>query len=262
MKHSSTQSGATQRVPTAEEILALVQQVSTELWCVTDLTHRRVLRCSVAFSQLWQRSGSTDGRSVDLTHVEDLHTIERKSSGPPLLPPLAQLLAGRSESSQARPTSLPGGDDFNIRRHVILDQKGLPVGTLIMLIEPARQRSAGSTSTERAPDSLSIPLSLVSREIRDAYRRLSPREKAVADLLYEGDTNGTVAMKLEISSKTVEKHRSSAMQKMGVRNFATLIRLLTLIRLESGREPEAMPEPHPESDRETAELDSSDPKAD
>ena len=56
--------------------------------------------------------------------------------------------------------------------------------------------------------------------------RLSPREREILDFVYGGLTNKAIGLKLEISSKTVEKARSNAMQKMGVSCFAGLIRLM------------------------------------
>jgi FixJ family two-component response regulator len=56
--------------------------------------------------------------------------------------------------------------------------------------------------------------------------RLSLREKQVMQLVYEGDTNKGISIRLEISIKTVEKHRAKAMKKMKVTSIASLIRLM------------------------------------
>lgn len=56
--------------------------------------------------------------------------------------------------------------------------------------------------------------------------RLSPREKEVVDLVYEGATNKCIGIRLGISIKTVERHRANAMSKLEVNSLAKLIRLL------------------------------------
>jgi len=55
---------------------------------------------------------------------------------------------------------------------------------------------------------------------------LSHREREVIDLVYHGETNKSVGIKLGISIKTVEKHRGKAMKKMHVSSLAELIRLM------------------------------------
>lgn len=56
--------------------------------------------------------------------------------------------------------------------------------------------------------------------------RLSKRERQVIDQVYGGQTNKSIAIALEISIKTVEKHRGKAMRKMCVASLAELIRLI------------------------------------
>jgi len=58
------------------------------------------------------------------------------------------------------------------------------------------------------------------------FSRLSFREKQVMQAVYEGDTNKRISIRLEISIKTVEKHRAKAMKKMQVTSIASLVRLM------------------------------------
>ena len=53
---------------------------------------------------------------------------------------------------------------------------------------------------------------------------LSPREFEVLRLVVHGAPNKTIAASLDISAKTVEKHRTSIKRKTGTRNAAELIR--------------------------------------
>jgi DNA-binding NarL/FixJ family response regulator len=73
------------------------------------------------------------------------------------------------------------------------------------------------TLATRARTSFELSTSIVAM--------LSPREVEVLRLLVGGDPNKTVASRLQISEKTVEKHRASIMRKTGARYPAELIRL-------------------------------------
>src|SRR2546423_9769810 len=54
---------------------------------------------------------------------------------------------------------------------------------------------------------------------------LSVREREVFELLIQGYSNGEVATRLFISSKTVETHRGHIMNKLGVHSICDLVRL-------------------------------------
>lgn len=53
---------------------------------------------------------------------------------------------------------------------------------------------------------------------------LTPREMEVLQMIAEGDANKQVAAELNISIKTVEKHRDHLMQKLGIHETAGLTR--------------------------------------
>ena len=53
---------------------------------------------------------------------------------------------------------------------------------------------------------------------------LTPREMEVLQLIAEGDANKQIAGELNISVKTVEKHRDHLMQKLGIHETASLTR--------------------------------------
>jgi DNA-binding NarL/FixJ family response regulator len=70
----------------------------------------------------------------------------------------------------------------------------------------------------------------------DPLSRLTPREREVLQLVAEGNTNGEIAQSLNLSEKTVEKHRASLMAKLCLHETAGLVRAairLGLIRLDS-----------------------------
>lgn len=62
------------------------------------------------------------------------------------------------------------------------------------------------------------------------WELLTPRERSILKLIAEGRTNRAAAEYLNVSPKTVEKHRASVMRKLGLRNVSEL----TLVALESG----------------------------
>lgn len=57
---------------------------------------------------------------------------------------------------------------------------------------------------------------------KSAWESITPREKEVLKLIAEGYTNKQIGEMLHISIKTVDKHRSSVMKKLKVRNAAAL----------------------------------------
>jgi DNA-binding NarL/FixJ family response regulator len=59
---------------------------------------------------------------------------------------------------------------------------------------------------------------------KDAFDRLTPREREVCQLIADGLTNNAIAHRLNISVKTVEKHRANLMEKLGIQDVASLIR--------------------------------------
>lgn len=61
---------------------------------------------------------------------------------------------------------------------------------------------------------------------RERFAQLTQREREVLHRLVDGESNKTIAHGLDISERTVEKHRERLMSKMEVRTVAHLIRLV------------------------------------
>jgi DNA-binding NarL/FixJ family response regulator len=70
--------------------------------------------------------------------------------------------------------------------------------------------------------------------------RLSAREREIFDLIIWGQTNKQVAIKLGISVKTVETHRSHINGKLQVHSAAELVRLASLCGALSARDGETI----------------------
>jgi FixJ family two-component response regulator len=67
--------------------------------------------------------------------------------------------------------------------------------------------------------------------VREAYARLTPRERDVMLLVVQGAANKVIASRLGISQRTVEIHRAHAMEKMEAESLADLVRSAVLLGL-------------------------------
>jgi two-component system, LuxR family, response regulator FixJ len=68
--------------------------------------------------------------------------------------------------------------------------------------------------------------SRAENEARRLLDGLSPRETEIVPLLVEGMANKTVAHRLGLSVRTVEMHRSNALNKLGVKSVAGMVALV------------------------------------
>jgi two-component system response regulator FixJ len=63
-------------------------------------------------------------------------------------------------------------------------------------------------------------------EVERNLDALTPREREVLEKLLEGKVNKVIARELDVSTRTVEIHRSRVLHKMGVANVSQLVRLV------------------------------------
>jgi DNA-binding NarL/FixJ family response regulator len=61
------------------------------------------------------------------------------------------------------------------------------------------------------------------RGIEDSYDLLTEREKEILQLLAEGKSNKEVAVNLDLSTNTVETHRTHIMQKLNLHSAAAIV---------------------------------------
>lgn len=61
------------------------------------------------------------------------------------------------------------------------------------------------------------------RGLQDSYDLLTDREKEIFQLLAEGRSNKEVAVKLDLSTSTVETHRTRIMQKLDLHSSAEIV---------------------------------------
>ena len=100
------------------------------------------------------------------------------------------------------------------------------------LLTAARQVLAGKTyvSPELAAKVLADPGGTPSPGHKTRWETLTGREREILKLIAEGARNKDIAQALFISVKTVEKHRSNLMEKLGVHNAQAL----TALAIEKG----------------------------
>ncbi len=95
------------------------------------------------------------------------------------------------------------------------------------LLLAVRAACRGETFLSSAVSGSILADMLAGRNEKDTepFDRLSAREQQVLKLVAEGRTNNAIAQIMNVSVKTVEKHRSSLMQKLGVHDMAGLVRI-------------------------------------
>ncbi|HXH02362.1 MAG TPA: response regulator [Candidatus Competibacteraceae bacterium] len=71
-------------------------------------------------------------------------------------------------------------------------------------------------------------------ELERRYSTLTPREREVMHWVVRGTSNKDIAVKLGISSKTVELHRANVMEKMAASSLSALIKMALEIGLLAG----------------------------
>jgi len=65
----------------------------------------------------------------------------------------------------------------------------------------------------------------VTRDSRAArVARLTPRQRQTLQLVAAGKTSKEIAISLKVATKTIEKHRTDLMQRLGVSNATELVR--------------------------------------
>lgn len=93
-------------------------------------------------------------------------------------------------------------------------------------ISAARSAAKGEHFLTRAIRNCTIEATIgrlnLGRE--NGHEKLTMRERVVLELAAEGLTNGEIAHRLSISRRTVESHRASLMQKMGLKTQTELVR--------------------------------------
>ncbi|WP_395687258.1 response regulator transcription factor [Aestuariivirga sp.] len=71
------------------------------------------------------------------------------------------------------------------------------------------------------------------REARRMLRMLTERESEIVDAIVAGRSSKQIAEALSVSQRTVEAHRANVLQKLGISNTASLVRLAVIAGMGS-----------------------------
>jgi len=85
-------------------------------------------------------------------------------------------------------------------------------------------RNAVEKSRQQAGDAAEV------ERLQSRFDSLSARQRQVMELTVAGLSNKEIALKLDISAKTVENHRAWVMERIGARNLADLVRMAMQVR--------------------------------
>jgi two-component system, LuxR family, response regulator FixJ len=157
---------------------------------------------------------------------------------------LASCDTGR-ESCVLADVRMPGMDGLELQEEI--QRRGIPASTVIITGHAdvplaVRAIKAGAVDILEKPFDKQRLLDLLPRAFAAARQKLivvqaakraqaklvklSQRETEVAELVRQGLSNKLIASRLAISSRTVELHRSHAMDKLGISTVAELIQML------------------------------------
>lgn len=94
----------------------------------------------------------------------------------------------------------------------------------IELIDAAAKVAAGENFLGKQFSKMMTREYLRLARMRKGKKQITHREKEVLSLLVEGMTSSEIAEKLFISPRTVDKHRTNLLKKLGQKNTAGLVR--------------------------------------
>ncbi|MEP1307154.1 MAG: response regulator transcription factor [Balneola sp.] len=95
----------------------------------------------------------------------------------------------------------------------------------IELLEAAKKISAGETHLGKQFSKMMTREYLRLSRLKKGNRSsITPREQEVLSYLVKGLTSSEIGEKLYISSRTVDKHRTNLLKKLGLKNTASLVR--------------------------------------
>ena len=92
------------------------------------------------------------------------------------------------------------------------------------MIQPISPSMSIGTASSLISDEIAYRTWICRREsARQQIRRLSRRELQVVQLVSIGLANKSIAQELQISVKTIEKHRANAARKLAVSSTAEMV---------------------------------------
>lgn len=201
-------------------------------WCFLPGHSTGATCCSQEFLQQWKVTPSSDGLHENQDHV--IAALERLGIDGRQFCQFVE----RTQDGNPQTILLVRADGLRFSASVVrVERDGVLLGHLV------RFREAIDSNVIEA----------ILKDIAVAQRKLevlSPREREILRLVYEGRTNKAISIATGISEKTVEKHRARIMQKLKLTCTAELFRLMSRANLlsqhdQSGMSVPASPVPTP-----------------
>ncbi len=97
------------------------------------------------------------------------------------------------------------------------------------MIQPVSMSMSPGAYSTPVSDEIAFRTWLTRRDAaRQQIRRLSRRELQVVQLVANGLANKSIALELQISVKTIEKHRANAARKLGISSTAEMVKIAVL----------------------------------
>jgi len=121
------------------------------------------------------------------------------------------LISGHADVQMAVAGIKAGAEDFI--------EKPIDDAGLIAAINRSLMRTVRRDEPARTGDPLT-----------ERFKRLTPRQMEVFDLVAEGFTSAAIAARLQISPRTVESYRAEVMEKMQAESVAALVRQAVRLR--------------------------------
>ena len=110
-----------------------------------------------------------------------------------------------------------GAEDFLV--------KTAPAGVLLAAVERALARDSGERAARARRSNL-----------QEQFGRLTPREREVLNRVLQGRKNKQIAAELDISERSVKRHRTRLMRKLEAGSVAQLVRLVAEAGIDLERE--------------------------
>lgn len=141
----------------------------------------------------------TDVRMPAMSGIELMEVLAEKGCNMPVV-----VITAHGDIRMAVDAMKMGAVDFV--------EKPFDDKALLQAVEKALEES------RRRTERLSVDADTIQ-----GFKRLTPRERQVLEMILAGKPNRRVAFELEISEKTVEVHRAHIMEKTGASSFADLV---------------------------------------
>ena len=171
-----------------------------------------------------------------------VHSLGLRSEGHPSVPAFLSKFTADRHGCLVLDVQLSRHDALSLQRRLSATGAVLPIVFTAGLAEssaagkaihsvatnPARWTAGGGRAGGALSDTLRRLPRPYHRETNDALTKrattLSRREREVMDLALKGLTSKVIAKELTISHRTVEKHRSRLLEKMGTFSMLELLR--------------------------------------